>query len=84
LDDYKSRWVYFPKPILNCGTVSKRNYESAGGIGDIVTTFCEGDVETAKGQCNLSPYRIDEEAQVFWALRKPFLQLPHCCETRNL
>ena len=61
------------KLILSCGTVSKRNYESAGGIGGIVTTFYSGDVEAADGQCNLSPYRIDGEAQIFWALRKPLL-----------
>lgn len=64
-----TRWVFFPKLIESCGTISKKEpgTKIIGKGGSI--PVCEGDVETLTDKCSISPYLVDGEAGALWALR---------------
>ena len=64
-----TRWVFFPKLIESCGTISKKKSElQIVGKGGSVPA-CKGDVETLTDKCSISPYLVDGEASALWALR---------------
>ncbi|KAH7371840.1 hypothetical protein BKA64DRAFT_768096 [Cadophora sp. MPI-SDFR-AT-0126] len=70
------RWVVFPKYVHSCGTISRRKYVHDSGApcgpGCVPVTkepTCEGDVETFKEQCSLTPWLVDGQAQAFWVYR---------------
>ncbi|KAI1261733.1 hypothetical protein F5Y18DRAFT_430757 [Xylariaceae sp. FL1019] len=70
-----ARWVYFPKLIESCGTVTSRNIEqSNGACGTSVcpppTKSCGSEVTTSENVCILSPKLNDKgEAELYYAVR---------------
>ncbi|KAF0317042.1 hypothetical protein GQ607_015702 [Colletotrichum asianum] len=72
-----SRWVFFPKLIESCGTVSRKTYSAptpctglpcAGLPAD--DPDCVGDLENVANVCSLVPkLNPDGEPEVFWAVR---------------
>ncbi|KAK8024510.1 hypothetical protein PG993_012576 [Apiospora rasikravindrae] len=71
-----SRWVYMPKYVESCGTISRRKY--VGGIPCIGVgcpqkpdpATCEGDVENVENVCSMTAKRLpDGSADMEWAYR---------------
>lgn len=64
-----TRWVFFPKLIESCGTISKKEHDvQVIGKGGSIPV-CKGDAETLTDKCSISPYLVDGEAGALWALR---------------
>lgn len=75
-----ARWVFFPKLIESCGTLSRREVESVNppcgtSVCPPPTQQCSGDIENLKDICTLSPVLDDQgEPELYWTIRK-FLPL---------
>lgn len=73
-----SRWVFFPKLIESCGTVSRKTYSAPTPCTGLPCTGlpaddpdCVGDLENVANVCSLVPkLNPDGEPEVFWAVRK--------------
>ncbi|KXJ85951.1 hypothetical protein Micbo1qcDRAFT_209513 [Microdochium bolleyi] len=76
-DGIFGRWVFFPKLIETCGTVTQREVKkdvpACPGVGVCPPPgdpYCSGDPENHEDVCSISPELDDKgEPAVFWALR---------------
>jgi hypothetical protein len=70
-----SRWVFFPKLIESCGSVSRQRVTVKDCFGRACeltrpVVGCEGDIETIPNVCTLTVATKDGVALVHWAQRE--------------